>query len=562
MSIDTNVADMWERVDSFVNSVLGIGGVKDPSAYTRFTKRPTLTDETLEALYIEDHFAAKIVETLPKHGLRPGWDLQVPGDPTEAALVRDAYKVYEERIGVAGELSLGACWGRVFGGAITWIGADDARPHEQPLDEENISAVRWLHTFDRRDVQIATYYQDPKHPRFRRPEIYRVQPRVVYGVGGAFGLPSTGGTPMFAGGKYVHETRIIRWGGQPTTDNRRIELAGWDDSILERCWEALKQLGEDYGAKSLLLGKISQAVYKLKNLYKMIAEKQEETLRRRMSLLDASRSRAKAIAIDTEEDFRTDQQSVAGVPDVIDRSALRVSASGNMPATLLMGQAPAGEDATGESDLEVWATEVDAWRELELRPRHERLGQLILLAKDGPTLGVEPAQWSMLYRALRVPKAKEAAETAKLWADTDAVNIDKGIYSAEVAAFRYAPGRGAAVVLDQKELEEKLERRKELAKQPPKDNAELGTVGARDSALQSLQDAYYSGRLPEEAALARLELVFRFGADEAKRLIAKPVGWSPAPKEGPGTPGPAPAPKQGEGAGAPQGLPGFNDGGA
>lgn len=549
-----NAITQRARTDGWENVIFGLGGTRDPSAYTSFAPRPQITDAMLEALYIQEHFAAKVIEALPSYVLRAGWDLQVPGDPKQAADARKAYAAREDELCAIEELAQGAWWGRLFGGAVTWVGADDGRSAELPLDEGRIESVRFLHTFDRRDVIVQSYYGDPKHPKFRRPETYRVIPRVL-ATGSAFDFD------LAAAGAIIHETRCIVWPGQPTTDTRRLELAGWDDSILERCWDALKQLGEDFGGKSLLLGRISQPVYKLVNLYKMIAGGEEATLRRRMAMLDASRSRARAILLDTDEDFINVTQPIAGVDSLIDKAILRVAAAADMPVTVLMGQSPAGMDATGESDLEIWEAQGTAWRELVLRPRHERLAKILLSAKDGPTGGREPEHWSMVYRPLREASPRERAEVRKIEAETDATNIDKGVYSADVAAYRYGPAGTASVVLDEKELEERNQRRKAMQNQPPKDNAELGTVGARSSAALEIIEKVHNETIPRESGKELLVELFRFPADVAEKILG-PEDFSKSKEPPPAPPGQPPAPTQGQGAGVPPNLPGFNEGGA
>lgn len=550
MNVIDNIAALM-RSDGWENVVLGLGGQKDPSAYTTFGMRAPLPDTVLEALYVEDHFAARIVEALPRAAMRAGWELVLPGDPAETAKSRELYAAREDELDVAANMAEGACWGRVFGGAVTWIGANDGRAPEAPLDESAIASVEFLHTFDRRDVMIESYYADPRHPKFRRPMTYRIRPRAAM-VGDVLGA-----------GAVVHESRCVVWGGQPTTDSRRLELAGWDDSVIQRCWDALKQVGEDYGAKSLLLGRISQAIYKVKRLYDMVAGKNEEVLRRRMALLDASRSRARAILLDTEEDFLNVAQPMAGVDTLIDRAILRLASAADMPVTVLMGQSPAGSDATGESDLELWSQRVEEWQSQELRRRHERITRLMMLAKDGPTGGVEPEQWRISYRPTRSPRPKELAEVRKLTADTYAVAIEKGLANAaEIAVQAFAPGSATlGIVLDEKELRTKLERARALANQPPKDNAELGTVGARASAAADLVEKVGKKQLPRESALAMLREFFRLDETVAEAMLG-PANFVPAPDVEPGRPGPSPAPQVGSGAGAPQGLPGFNAGGA
>lgn len=533
------------RADGWQNAILGLGGPKDPSAYTSFRARPRLSDNVLEALYVEDHFAGTIVEALVHHALRPGWDLEVPGDPEHAAAIRLAYATREEELGVAAELAQGWCWGRVFGGAVTWIGADDGRPAHVELDEDSIASVRFLHTFDRRDVQVWSYYTDPQHPRFRRPRTYMIRPIVSLAAG------NVGGLPQVAGGVEVHESRCVVWGGQTTTDRRRQELQGWDDSIIERCWEPLKQLSEDFAAKSLLLGRISQAVYRIKNLYQMIAGKQEEVLRRRLGLMEMSRSRARAIVLDTDESYEQHSQSLSGLPEAIQISALRLASAAEMPVSILMGQNQQGSGESGETDLKIWDSTVSSNRELVLRPRHERITRLILLSKDGPTSGEEPDDWRISYRPLREQTRAELAKIGKIEMETDALAIEKGIYSADHAALRHGPG-GGRPQLDEREIRERLERRRQLANQPPKDNAELGTIAPRTSAVLEVIQAVRSGAITRESGHAVLTAIHRHTPEDAEALLGPPDAPPPPPDASPRTPGPDPEPQYGQAAGAPQ----------
>lgn len=542
------VEALMARFDGWQNVILGLGGAKDPSAYTTYAPRPVIPDQTLEALYVDDHFAATAIEALPRAAMRAGWDLVLPGDPAETSRARDLYAAREDELDVGTNMLEGAIWGRTFGGALTWIGADDGSlTLALPLDESAIRTIRFLHTFDRRDVLIESYYRDPAHPKFRRPETYRICPRDS------------------SKSVVVHETRCVVWGGQPTTDWRRLELAGWDDSVIQRCWDALRQIGEDYGAKSLLLGRVSQAVYKIKNLYSMIAGKQEAVLKARMGMLDASRSRASAILLDTEEDFLNVAQPMGGVEALIDRSALRLAAAIGMPVSVLLGQAPQGIGTNGEADLELWTGQVEEWQARELRRRHERITRLILLSKDGPTSGEEPEQWRIAYRPIRTPKPKELAEVRKLTVDTYAVAIDKALATPEEIAVQvFSPSNPAlGITFDEDDLRRKLERRRELANQPPKDNAELGTIAPRTTALVEVIEAMLTGRISRDTAKAILVELHRYTEETAERLLG-PDGFEPAKLHADGfpvAPGPEPEPQVGQGAGAPQGLPGFNDGG-
>jgi hypothetical protein len=201
------------------------------------------------------------------------------------------------------------------------------------------------------------------------------------------------------------------------------------------------------------------------------------------------------------------------------------------------------------------------WRELELRARHERIARLILLAKNGPTKGAEPEKWQIVYRPLRMPTATERGALRKTQAETDAIEIDKGIIPPEAVALARHTGMGTGeVMLDEAEVRAALKRRADLANAPPKDNAELGTVGARAGGGQmDIVERVARGRIPRESGKSILVQTFRLKPEDAEDMLG-PVGFVPS-TVGPAGADPQGGPAQGFAAGAPPNLPGFNEGG-
>lgn len=544
------------RADAYMNELLKMGGAKDPTAYTRASSRGLgLSDEALSAMYVEDDMAARIVNLPVRHALRSGWDLVLPGSPAEAADLRKAYLDTELELGVPLALAKGMALGRLRGGALTWIGVDDGLGDQgflerqaRPLDESRINRVSFLHTFTRKEVQHETAYSDPRSPRFRETAQYRIQPDAV-------GHRAYEPTLFTLGaGVVVHESRVIEWPGAETELERRIARGGWDDSVLERAWEALRAAAEDMGAKSRTLNRVSQFVFFMKNLASLITSG-EAKLSKRLSLIDGQRRAGNALVMDLDERVEQITQPFSGLDAVIDQDVSRVAGAGGIPPSVFAGKPTAEEQRA-------WDEELLGYRRDVLLPRHERIAKIILLSKEGPAKGQEPPTWDIVYRALHEPPPKEAAELRKLRAETDAIEIDKGIIPPEAVSLHrhttLASGEGE-VPLDSAEVRAALERRRELAKQPPKDNAELGTVAARASAAAEVVGKVAMRQISRETGLEVLVQFFRLTPEDATKMLG-PDSFEPAPPPSM-KPGPAPDPRQGAGAGAPQGLPGLNAGG-
>lgn len=425
------VALVRERVDGWANQLTGLGTSRDKR--TGFLPSPgsKLTDGELAVLWEHDDLAARIVEALPDEALRQGFELRFEGE--EGAAVQEAMR----RLHVRQQLHDAWIWGRLYGGGAVLVAADDGRSPERPLDEERLRTIHGLHVLDRRDLIAHRWDADPTSPSFGEPETYLLQATAT--VGAAAREPGRNGGLALSQGVEVHRSRLVLFGGALTSRRRRLELNGWDESVLQRVLDALRDTQSNWQGASALMTDASQAVYKIKNLVEMLKGGNKDALRTRMEMTEMSRSVLRAILLDAEmEDFERKSTSFAGLPDMIDRSWVRLAAAARMPVTILMGQAPAGLNATGESDHRAWENQVQAAQEHVLRGPAERLVRLMLLAQDGPTGGQEPEGWELVFPPLRQSSEKERAEVRKLRAQADALYLDRGVFLADEVALEVA----------------------------------------------------------------------------------------------------------------------------
>ena len=410
------------RADSWVNLLTGVGLNHRKTALSfQAATGDYLDDGTLEVLYDLDGIAARIVRAVPNHALREGFAVTT-GDATVDARV----KARLDDLGVASRLRLAWTWARLYGGGAVFLGADDGRPPSEPLDLTALRSVRFVVDVDRRDLTPRTWVSDPLSPRYGQPETYQ--------------LVQQGGTSTHT--TILHASRVVRFDGAEVTKHRRLQLQGWGDSVLQRIYADLQQMRGSHAAVASLLHEASQGVFKIKDLMDMIGSDKEDLLKRRLEIMDMARSVARSILVDAEgESFeRTEVGALTGVVEVMDRFANMVAGVSEMPVTVLLGQAPAGLNATGESDIRSWYDAVAAEREVMLRPRLESIVRLVLLAKDGPTGGVEPASWKVTFPPLYQMTPAQKAEVRNKQADTDTKYIDyKVLTREEVRASRFKP---------------------------------------------------------------------------------------------------------------------------
>jgi len=421
------------RQDGWENPTTGIGTSRDKTEDTSFSWDLRLNDTVLEALYHNSSMARRAVEQLPEYAMRQGYILQVPG-PTGDKVVSGTQDALAELDAEASFVDA-MCWGRLYGGGLLYIGADDGRYPNEPLNETNIRTISYVRALDRRDVIPQSWYQDPMHPNFGLPETYRL---VI--------MPSAAGVPVLTN-VVVHESRTIAFRGARTSLRVRRQMFGWDHSIIQAVWAELKSFAAVWGSIDNLVADASQAVFKIDGLIQALAEGDTQRILDRMALIDRTRSAQRAVVLDAgTEDFTRVPTPFAGLPELIDRTKERLASALGYPVTVLFGTSPGGMNATGESDLRNWYAAIKNYRRLAVAPRLRRLFQLIWLAKDGPTRGRIPKDWSLDFPSLwDMSPAEEAAVHAQQ-AGADVAYINAGVATAEeIATSRFAGAEGYAL---------------------------------------------------------------------------------------------------------------------
>lgn len=120
--------------------------------------------------------------------------------------------------------------------------------------------------------------------------------------------------------------------------------------------------------------------YKMKNLANVLSTADgDDTVLQRMEMLDLARNLLNMVFIDADgEDVGIQSLSVAGVKDILDNACAMLSAVSHIPQTRLFGRSPAGENATGEGDMENYKEAVSGIQSGDLRDNTRTLVELIL----------------------------------------------------------------------------------------------------------------------------------------------------------------------------------------
>ena len=393
----------------------GIGTSRDKSTYAEVM--PTLlTQQQCEDLWRGDDMADMIVTALPNDALRetPTVTIASIEDATKRAEAVDVIMAALSDLGVKQAVQKALRYERAYGGAAIYVGAVDGSDPSQPLQPQNIRAIKHLTVFERRQLNAVEWREDPMAADYGKPTLYEVQS--FSGVGT---------------GQRVHASRLVVFRGRRVTDRNPTAENGWGDSVLSLVWDALRLYNQSWLGVGYTMTDFSVAIMKIKGLASIVAANSPEALATRAQAIELGRSIAKTILLDSEEEYERKTTSLTGVPEVLSQLSTRLAAAARMPISKLFGQSASGLNATGEGDARNWYDAVAVYQASDVRPAYEQILKLLFASKSGPTRGIEPANWALKFPPLWQPTAKEQAETRKVVAETDQINYDMGLVTSD-----------------------------------------------------------------------------------------------------------------------------------
>lgn len=407
------------RFDAWVNAITGLGTSIDKVTAALMTPGTILSDTTLETLFTEDDISRKVVLVKPREMFREGYNLvNLDTDHTKKllqgakALDLNA-KVHE------------CTWlGRLYGGCI--LAADSPTP-EEPFGTV-AESVDSLQVVDKRKISGIEYENGQPLYYLVTSEVDKARKIIK-----------------------IHHSRVIRFGGALTDPQSKAANGGWDHSVLQEAYEVIRQFGQSWQGVTHGLVDWSQAVFKIKGLIHMIGEGHEETLMKRMQIVNMSRSVARAVMVDADsEEFERSSESFQGIAPILDKLEMRLASVADIPVTLLFGSSPGGLNATGDSDFRGFYDRVASEQRMYLKPKLQRAYGFIA-KRQGIKLGED---FSIDFRSLWSPTESEAAKTRETQAKADVLYINSDVLQPEeIALSRFANGYSVETILSDEAIE-------------------------------------------------------------------------------------------------------------
>lgn len=407
--------DAVRKADGYANMASKFGTSRDPYVATGFKLGTVFSQQEIEARYRYDWMVRRVVEALPEDGLREWVDFKTEDDE----VVKEVNEKLKQ-IKAKSKLNDGLTYGRLYGGAVGVLVTTGSGGPEEPLTA--LDDLVGINILDRWQLQVEKSFTNPLEPNFGEPEIYRLTPRL--------GSRATDNR--------IHASRVLRFDGARISDIDKIANKGWEDSIIVALQDALKAFGISLQSGSQLFMDFVTKVLQIENAQELLQSAEGRTaLEVRLQAAVANLSNMGIVFTDgkegSAETFKKIQTPIQGFVDLVKLYIDIMAGASGIPKTRLFGQ-QVGTLAGAEEDTRGYYDRVSGYQGTDIQPPLERVIELILLSKNGPTSGNVPDEWSIEFNPLWQPTEKEQSETRKIMSETDKNNIESGVYSAEEAA--------------------------------------------------------------------------------------------------------------------------------
>ena len=382
-------------------------------AQERYSSDVWIPDYDLAEKYQNNGLFSKIIDRPAEEALKHGMEYNV-SDADLREFLDDAL----DRLDWEEKAVTAIRWARLFGGSIIVMLLDDGGGLEEPVNWQDVRSVEELRVYERAIVQPD-------------PDTYRTGKAEYFDVSSTYG-----------GTFRVHRSRclVFKNGSLPEYGAAQ-QYYYWGLPEYIRIHKDLSRALKTHTNAANMIEKSVQPVYKQRGLQSMLAGPNGDEMElKRLQVLDASRGMMNTIAVDMEgEDYDFKTFQMTGTKEILESTCNLLSAVTCIPQTILFGRSPAGENATGESDLENYYNFVEGIQKRMLKKNIRTLIKAIVQAGvyDGSIENpgnIKPTfkpLWSLsetekaTVELTKAQRAQVAAQTAQLYIDMQAIQPEE-----------------------------------------------------------------------------------------------------------------------------------------
>jgi phage-related protein (TIGR01555 family) len=289
---------------------------------------------------------------------------------------------------------------RLYGGAVIIMGIkgqnfeDELKPESVGKDDLAI-----LHVVARWSIAAGPIVRDITSPYFGEPSYYERSNVMT--------PPSPGGVQQIApdvpGVKrqdvmFIHPSRVIKLIG---ADYPNVETApdAWGDSTLQVVNDAIRDAAMTSASVAAMVSEAKLDIFKVPGLTNAMSTTDGSAkMTARFSSANAAKSVVNALLLDTAEEFVTRNLRVEGYDKVMAMFLMIACGAADVPATRLIGREPAGQNATGESDLRNYYDRLSADQEVRISPLISPMDEVLIRTTFGDRDPSIFYNWSSLWQ--------------------------------------------------------------------------------------------------------------------------------------------------------------------
>lgn len=376
--------------DGLINVLSGIGSVADPRTHARYL--PTYMDDAaIAAAYSGSWLMRKIVDKPSREMTREWRDWQAD------ARQIGAIEAEEKRLGIRAKVEEAIRLAGLGGaGMVLYVDGDD---QTQPLDPARIrrGGLTAVHVWHRSKFSLGQMIDAWGDPWFGHPAHFEVA--------------LSNGTPT-----RFHPSRVVTFRGDYRPDIMGVSWqdAYWGVSRVQTVIDAVTNSDTAQAGFAALIKDARNRRLYMPGLLELCATAEgEDRMRRRAQAIAMGESSLAVTFLDAGngekggEKLEDRQMNWTGIPDLAMMFVQVAAAAADMPATVLLGKSPDGQNATGQSDLANWHATVKGRQDLDLRPRMDHLD----LALIPSALGAPDSSIWWKFAPLSTPTEAEETKT-------------------------------------------------------------------------------------------------------------------------------------------------------
>lgn len=323
------------------------------AANTYYFRRNRIPYEELNAIYQQSPIARRAVDLICKYWIKNGFDLDIPDQPDLVEKVLDEW----QKLGLHKLLQAVTKDALISGHAVLLL-KDRMSDPTRPLNLKDLKGKKLEFIYI--DARYITTVPDidPFSVNFYKPIQYAIS------------------------GTVVDKSYVVQFSALDVTNYLKPNYKYMGMSIYEPAFRTL--VSDDLISKAIpnIVWRSSIVNYKIVGFKEAIEQGTEEKILKYISTTEDSKSILNATVCDAEDTAEVLTRELTGLDGLDQRSIYRLSAAFGIPAVILLGKSPDGQNSTGRADFEAFYNYIEEWQ-AQWKPSIEYIVKLIIASLTG-----------------------------------------------------------------------------------------------------------------------------------------------------------------------------------